>query len=198
MESCNQRVTSLPLECMQQDWIDTINELPGNGLKGLYTPANVLGVLMNSPVNFGSFLRHWVSSKREMKLTSREQELVILRVAHHYQCNYVWGHHVPPGLEAGLSRNDINQIIDEYSLEEWSDKERAMLIATDELIKIRHISDDTWHDLSKHFDHHQMVDFVMLVSQYIFFSLINNSFKVKLEEGIEEIPSCIVSDIKSG
>lgn len=187
MELSNQRITSLPIESMQQDWIKTIEKLPGKGLKGQFAPINVLGVLMNSPRNFGSFLEYWVSSKHEMKLTAREQELIILRVGCLYQCDYVWGHHVPPGLEAGLSHAEMTQIKLESDLTIWSDRENALLLATDELVNLKNISEDTWAVLKHHLDDHQMIDLVMLVTQYIFFALVNNSFQVNLEEGIEKI-----------
>jgi 4-carboxymuconolactone decarboxylase len=187
MKSSNQRIVSLPVKSMHQDWINTISKLPGEGLKGHFAPVNVLGVLMNSPQNFGSFLEYWVSSKHEMKLTAREQELIILRVGCLYQCDYVWGHHVPPALESGLSRVEIEQIKQESDLSEWSDRESVLLIATDELVDLKNISEDTWSKLLHHLDSHQAVDLIMLVTQYIFFALVNNSFRVELEDGIESI-----------
>ncbi len=187
MKLSNQRIVSLPINSMHQDWVNTIDKLPGEGLKGRFAPVNVLGVLMNSPKNFGSFLEYWVSSKHEMKLIAREQELIILRVGYLYQCDYVWGHHVPPALESGLSRVEIEQIKQGLDLSKWSDRESVLLVATDELVNLKNISEDTWFKLLNHLDSHQAVDLVMLVTQYIFFALVNNSFRVELEDGIEDI-----------
>jgi alkylhydroperoxidase family enzyme len=47
-----------------------------------------------------------------------------------------------------------------------SDRERALLTATDELIDTRTLSPPTWEQLSGHLDHRQLIEFITLASQY--------------------------------
>jgi hypothetical protein len=59
---------------------------------------------MYTPRTLGQFLDYWVTSKLEMGLSVREQELVILRIGLSVpeQCA-PWKHHVPVAVEFGVN-----------------------------------------------------------------------------------------------
>lgn len=182
------RITPLPQKEMRQDWLDILKKLPGNGLKGKHAPVNVLGTLMKHDELVGHYLDYWVTAKNVARLNARAQELIILRIAVHYNCDYVWGHHVPPALEAGLSREEIQKVPFDIVCEEWSDYDLALLTAADELVLNRCIPDNAWNNLTGHLSEYEQLDFIHVVTQYVFFSTINNTFQVALEKGIERIP----------
>ena len=100
------KVNPKDVDSMRPEWLEILQRIPGDGLKGKYAPRNVLGMLMYNPDTLGPFLDYWVTSKQKMGLTVREQELVILRMALHYDCNYVWKHHVPVALEFGINQTE--------------------------------------------------------------------------------------------
>jgi 4-carboxymuconolactone decarboxylase len=47
-----------------------------------------------------------------------------------------------------------------------TDRQQALLGATDEFILKRSISDDVWRQLSQHLDRRQLIEFCMLAGQY--------------------------------
>lgn len=63
-----------------------------------------------------------------MGLTVREQELVILRIALHYDCNYVWNHHVPVAMEFGINQTELDAAWGLYK-KELTDGEMVDLIS---------------------------------------------------------------------
>lgn len=164
--------------------------IPGDALKGNYAPVNVLGTLMYNPGTLEQFLDYWVTSKSKMGLTVREQELVILRMAVHYRCNYVWKHHIPVAVEFGVTE-DLLAGVKEFPLPSvFNAREEALLRLTDELVTERDIRDEVYENYHSQLRDSELVDLISLVSQYVFFSLLNNALRIQNEpafEGIEGI-----------
>jgi 4-carboxymuconolactone decarboxylase len=182
------RIQPLPMSQMQESWLKTLEKLPGAGLKGLYSPVNVFGTLQHNPDTYGSFLEYWVTSKLEMGLTPREQELVILRMGYHYNCNYVWKHHVPVGKEFGITDAELEAVKTTPLPALFLPRESALLHLTDEMVESRNVSDETWNKWSKELKDSEKIDLISLVSQYVFFALLNNVIRVEVEEPLDAIP----------
>ena len=70
------------------------------------------------------------------------------------------------------------------SKDDLSDKDIALLKATDELHSDAHVSDETWSGLSEFFSKEQLMDIVFTVGQYNLVSMALNSFGVQLDEGL--------------
>ena len=70
------------------------------------------------------------------------------------------------------------------SMDSLSDKDIALLKATDELHSDAHVSDETWSRLSEFFSTEQLMDIVFTVGQYNLVSMALNSFGVQLDEGL--------------
>ncbi len=100
------------------------------------------------------------------KLPRRESELVILRVATLAGSSYEFEHHVRLGRRAGLSRADIDRVVEGPGAAGWSVRERVLLTAVDELHKTRDVSDATWSELTAHLDPPRLVELLMLVGHY--------------------------------
>ena len=182
------RIQPLPMSQMQESWLKTLEKLPGAGLKGLYSPVNVFGTLQHNPDTYGAFLEYWVTSKLEMGLTPREQELVILRMGYHYKCNYVWKHHVPVGKEFGITDTELEAVKTTPLPALFSPRESALLHLTDEMVESRNVSDETWNKWSKELKDSEKIDLISLVSQYVFFALLNNVIRVEIEQPLVAIP----------
>ena len=45
-------------------------------------------------------------------------------------------------------------------------RQRALLAATDELVKERTVTDGTWQQLATHLDRRQLIEFCLLATQY--------------------------------
>jgi AhpD family alkylhydroperoxidase len=101
------------------------------------------------------------------RLTRADTELVILRVAHLRACEYELQHHRRMARRRGLDAKTQDAI---FAWPNSSDgltlRQQALLSATDEFVKNRSISADTWEQLSGHLDRRQLIEFCMLASQY--------------------------------
>jgi 4-carboxymuconolactone decarboxylase len=182
------RIAPLPMSEMRDDWIKILQRLPGAGLKGVNTPVNVFGTLMYNPKTFGPFLDYWVTSKQEMGFSVREQELIILRMGYLYNCNYVWKHHVPVAKEFGASDAQIEAVKVSPLPAVFSTREYALLMLTDELVEHRTIRDEAWSRWSGELKKSEYIDLISIVSQYVFFALLNNSMQMEIEEPLKKIP----------
>ena len=67
----------------------------------------------------------------------------------------------------------------------WSEADKLMLQATDELRKDAFITDATWNGLCQHFDSKQLMDVVFAVGQYNLVSMALNTLGVQLDDGLE-------------
>jgi 4-carboxymuconolactone decarboxylase len=114
-------------------------------------------------------------------LPPRERELAILRIGWLCRCGYEWGQHVAIARSAGLGDEEIARIAKGPDAAGWSDLERWLLRATDELHADAFISDATWAALSAHYDVQQLLDLVFTVGQYNLVSMALNSFGVQPE-----------------
>jgi 4-carboxymuconolactone decarboxylase len=182
------RLQPRPMSEMRDEWVKILDKLPGAGLKGLYTPVNVFGTLMYNPQTMASFLDYWVTSKLKMGLTGREQELIILRMGFLFNCNYVWKHHIPPAREFGVNDTEITAVKTIPLPHVFSARENALLMLTDEMVEYRTIRDVAWSKWSGELKSSELLDLVSIVSQYVFFTLLNNSFQLEIEEPLKTIP----------
>ena len=182
------RVVPLPVAEMRDDWLRTLARIPGDGLKGEGFPRNVLGTIMYNPETFGPFLEYWVTSKSELSLSVREQELVILRMACLYRSNYVWKHHVKVGREFGISDVELDALRSASFDGSFVPREASLLEVCDELVERRTLSRESWARHGDVLDTRAFVDLVALVSQYVFFALMNNVMQVQVEEALEDVP----------
>jgi alkylhydroperoxidase family enzyme len=101
------------------------------------------------------------------RLPLADTELVILRVAHLRGSQYELQHHRKMGRRRGLDDHTQAMIF------AWpdttgglSDRQRALLAATDEFINNRSISAEVWQRLSAYLDRRQLIEFCMLAGQY--------------------------------
>ena len=118
-------------------------------------------------------------------LDGRYREILILRVGWLCNSEYEWGQHVIFAKKEGLSDQEIERIKLGSSAEGWSDIERALIKAADELHSDSFIGDVTWNTLAKEFSEQQMMDIVFAVGQYHMVSMALNSFGVQLDDGIK-------------
>ncbi len=118
----------------------------------------------------------------------RERELVILRTGWLCRAEYEWSQHVAIGRHAGLEPEEIERIARGPEAEGWSERDRALLRAADELHADHFVSDETWAALVRHYDTQQLLDLVFTVGQYTLVSMALNSFGVQIEPGGARFP----------
>lgn len=145
---------------------------------------NALGTLARYPAltrAFNTFNGHVLFSST---LSARQRELVVLRVAALRAADYEWAQHVVLGADAGLEPDEIARVAGGPRVTGWSELDRAMLVAVDELVGDAKISDETWKTLAAELDQHQLMDLVFTVGCYDLLAMAFRSFGIELDEDL--------------
>ena len=178
------RLTPLAPEAWDEDQKAILRPMAaGEGLgRGV---LNVLATMIRHP----NLCKRWLVFANHVlfksSLEARARELLILRIAWRCQSRYEWGQHVSIATQAGLSDRDIERVKDGPDASGWSDRERLLLRATDELHDDSTISEETWAGLAACYREQQMMDLVFTVGQYSMLAMALNSFGVELDAPFE-------------
>jgi 4-carboxymuconolactone decarboxylase len=160
----------------------------GGGKVGGGRVLNIFRTLARAPKALTAFLG-WGSYilSRHNALSARDRELVILRTGYNCRSGYEWTQHRRIGLDSGLTKDEIERIKAGPDADGWSDIDRAMLRATDDLTSHHFVFDASWSALAPLGDKGRM-DLVMTVGQYTQVSMMLNSFGIQVEDGWEVDP----------
>jgi len=155
---------------------------------------NIFRTLAHAPKAARAFLAwgNYILSRRN-DLPAREREIVILRTGFLCRSGYEWTQHVAIGLRVGLTGPEIEAIKTGAGAPDWSDADRVLIRASDELHADQFVTDPTWAALKAHFTDKQCMDVVFTAGQYTQVSMMLNSFGVQLDPGQELDP-----DLKAG
>lgn len=116
-------------------------------------------------------------------LPARERELAVLRIAWLLRAPYEWGEHVAIGKRYGVTAEEIERVIEGSATPGWSEHEAALLRGVEELLSEQAISDATWATLAKKWSEPQLIEFLMMVGQYVATALVQNSLRMRLAAG---------------
>jgi alkylhydroperoxidase family enzyme len=94
---------------------------------------------------------------------------------------YEWGQHVGIGRTAGLSDDEMRRIAADPSAGAWSEWERTLLAAADELVVEHCLSDATWAALAESYSPQQLLELTMLAGQYAMLAGLLRSAGVQTE-----------------
>jgi AhpD family alkylhydroperoxidase len=136
------------------------------GLVTRSNPPNLFLTMGRAPKLFRGWLRFAGRLMPGGRLPRRDTELVILRVAHLRGCAYEFEHHVRLGKRAGIGRAEIERVQRGPSAAGWTDRERVLLEAVDELHATQDLSDTTWSALRAQLDEPRLIELVLLVGHY--------------------------------
>ncbi|MFC3226055.1 carboxymuconolactone decarboxylase family protein [Marinibaculum pumilum] len=121
-------------------------------------------------------------------LPLREREILILRTGWLCHSAYEFGQHTEIGRDCGLTDEEISRITEGPDAPGWSEDDRLLLLAADELRTEQRISDATWAGLARRWDRQQMMDIVFTVGNYTLVAMALNSFGVPLDAGVPGFP----------
>src|SRR5207248_11032329 len=106
------------------------------GVVGLATGTgrlNLFSTLARHRRLFRPWLRFAARLMPSGTLSRTDTELIILRVAGNCGCHYEWQHHLRLARRAGLGDAEIGWLIGESGQPHWTDRQRALLAAADQL-----------------------------------------------------------------
>lgn len=144
---------------------------------------DMVGTLARAPAVYAPHMDSARAFFTKSSLTPRDRELVILRTAWLSQSPYEWSEHVRIGQDCGITPEEIERAISGSSADGWSDHDRALVQAAEELHFDSFISDQTWDQLSSAYSEEQMIELVLLIGQYKTVAYYLNSLRIKLREG---------------
>ena len=129
-------------------------------------PPNIFTTLGQHPRLFRAWLRYSAQLMPFGRLPRRDTELVILRVAWQCRSAYEWQQHVPIALRAGLTPDEVGGLADNSPVNGFSDRQRALLAASDELLTQRTLSDTTWSAINATLNNREAIELCLLIGTY--------------------------------
>jgi len=157
--------------------------------------ASMSAHFANLPEIMRTMLRHPELFTRQMEiglqllsrgvLPKRDRELVILRIAWLCRAPYEWGEHVHIAKGVGIASDEIERVTLGSNAPGWSEHDRALLRATEELYADAFISDATWSTLAQALDARQLIELTIVVGQYQTVAYYQNSLRLRLHDGNE-------------
>jgi alkylhydroperoxidase family enzyme len=152
-----------------------------------HTP-NLLRAVAHHPHLLEPFLAFAATLAGRGSLPRRASELLALRAAWNCRSAFEWGHHAVYARGAGLSDAEIDAVAAGPSAPAWSEEERALLCAADELHASQTVSDATWARLAARWSEAQLVEIPFVVGHYTMLSMVAGAAQVPLEDGLPELP----------
>ncbi|MFN2536802.1 MAG: carboxymuconolactone decarboxylase family protein [Mycobacteriales bacterium] len=119
-------------------------------------------------------------------LSTRQRELLVLRVAAVRQSDYEWAQHVVLAEDVGLTPEDITRITEGPDAAGWSELDAALVRSVDELLHDALITDRTWKALAAELDEQQLMDLVFTVGSYDLLAMAFRSFGVQLDDDLRK------------
>lgn len=146
---------------------------------------NIFTTLVRHPELYERFMPFGGQLLRRGRLPGRFRELLILRTSYNTGAAYEWGRHVPLAKASGLTDTDIDRIVQGSEAGGWTDLERWLIRAADELNRDARLGEATWEALVEHFGDEEMIEITMLVGQYHMVALFLNSVGEELDPGFD-------------
>ncbi|MBW2268656.1 MAG: carboxymuconolactone decarboxylase family protein [Deltaproteobacteria bacterium] len=149
---------------------------------------NILCTIAHHPTLMGPFLGFASALAMRGVLSRRVSELLALRAAWNCRSAFEWGHHVVFARAAGLEPDEIQRIAVGPDHPDWSEEDRLLLRAADELHARQDLSESTWSGLRRQLSDAQLVEIPFVVGQYTMLSMVANATGVPVEAGLERLP----------
>ena len=174
------RIQPVPQDQMDQADLDlTIAVRAGIGLTDHRVIPEYMRTMIKSP---GIFAPHMQMGSAIFRgaLPPRVRELAVLRIGWLCRAPYEWGEHVDIAQRYGVSPEEVERITHGSSAPGWSELDAAIVRGVEELIGDHAIGDATWAVLARHWDEAQLIEFPMMVGQYVATAFVQNSLRMAL------------------
>jgi hypothetical protein len=116
-------------------------------------------------------------------------------MAVHYRSDYVWKHHVVIGKEVGITEEQVKALQQMSHVahkvgEEgcFTSRDLGLIAFTDDLTTLRTVTNETWQTYIRYFKENEIIEAILVMSHYVFFSLVNNALCVEIEPSLSSIP----------
>jgi 4-carboxymuconolactone decarboxylase len=167
----------------QQELLDQMSMVVVDGVRKPREDKAALEILIRHAELYKAHVEVAQKYLSDCEMDIRDRELAILRIAWLSQAPFEWGSHVKIAKRNGITSEEIERIIVGSSARGWSKRERAIVLAMEELHFDSMITDDTWADLQEFYNDKKLIELVILAGQYKTVAYYQNSLRLPLPEG---------------
>jgi len=151
-------------------------------LEQLPVRLNIFKMMAHAETNFRPLMRLGQSILTQQQLPAKLRELAILRVARLSKAEYEWVQHVPIAKMTGASDEQVAALErDDPAAACFDPVDRAVLRATDEIVRDGGPSDATFAELASHFSHREIVELVLAVGFYMVMARLMISTRIDVD-----------------
>ena len=161
-------------------------------LSGVATRFGDVPNVFKTLLHHEKLLKRWLAFSTHIlaksSMTPRDREIAILRTGWLAGSRYEWGQHVLIAQAEGLSMDEINAVKEgSAGPASWTDHEKHVLRACEELHDQVCLSDETWAGLSASMTTQQILDLVFTCGQYRMLAGALNSLGVQPDDDIKHL-----------
>ena len=120
-------------------------------------------------------------------LPLRERQIAIMRTAWICDARYMWSSHLRTSLRRGLEPELFGPLKVGASDPYFTEFERIVIHATEDLVKDRLVSDANWKALAAQWSNKQLLDFLFTVGTYVCIAGVMRSTGVQREDELLEL-----------
>ena len=160
------------------------------GVPNYMAELSIFQVLLNHPALAGRLNDLLALMLWHGKLDSRLRELVIMRIGWLTASDYEWTQHWRVAQGLGVSADDLLGVRDWQSYKAFGPAERAVLAATDDVVRDGAVSEQSWAACKREFgaDQALLIELVAAISGWRMIASILHSLAVPLEDGVASWP----------
>lgn len=177
------RLAALPPEERtegQQKVLDEISMVVVDGVLKPREDADSLEILIRHAELYNAHIGVAKMFLSDGEMSIRDRELAILRIGWLSQAPFEWASHVIIAKRNGITSEEVERVIEGSSAAGWSDHDRAIIRAMEELHFDSMITDETWATLAKTYSDKQLIEVTILAGQYKTVAYLQNSLRLRL------------------
>jgi alkylhydroperoxidase family enzyme len=155
---------------LQEELTDETRAFLDKWTGGIFRGANSNPVLLTFAHHprladlFSQFNIHLLSTST---LPVKQRQIAIMRVAWICKATYMWSSHLSTSVRCGLSPDMFTPIKVGAQDPYFTDFERVVIRATEDLVRDHQISDANWQSLLTEWNNQQLLDFLFTVGAYV-------------------------------
>lgn len=176
------RISAIPTDDVDSNLLDLVNTLRESAGAGRVTEMPAFMRLMAKHPSIFRCQMEMGTALFHGHIPPRERELAVLRISWLSGTPFEWGEHVEIAKRCGLSGEEVEAATKGSSVPGWSEHDAAILRGVEELFADFAVSDATWALLAKSWNERQLIEYPMMVGQYLTTAFILNSLRVQPEE----------------
>lgn len=173
-----------------EDFTEETHEFFGQWTGGIFRNADqnpVLRTFAHHPELANAFSPLNIHLLSNNTLPVKLRQIAIMRTAWITKAVYMWSSHLQTSVSCGLSPEMYGPIQRGADDPYFTDFERVVIRATEDLVHDRKISDDNWNALRAEWNEKQVLDFLFTVGCYVMIAGVMRSTGAERQEDLLEL-----------